>query len=220
MNFRLVAHNIIYKLMTSKSSHKRLGKKAGWHVNLEKIHNNSLVISAGAGHDISFELELIEKKQCRIVLLDPSPTGMNTISKTKLPKKLFFLPMALLDLVGEVKLAPPIDREEGSWRMAADNIGEEMPCTTVSQIMSEYSISSIDLLKIDIEGFEYQVLYDILQRRLAIRQICVEIHQGPDFQKTRYDRWRLVTSLYRAGYRLIHSEGWDHTFLHRDCFKK
>ena len=45
---------------------------------------------------------------------------------------------------------------------------------------------SIDLLKIDIEGFEYEVLEDCLEDRIPIKQICVEFHDFfPEISKAK-----------------------------------
>lgn len=212
-------HNLVYGLLTLKIKTSRIGGAVSWNVKMQGIDEKSFVISAGAGHDISFELDLVARTGCRLVLLDPSPTGCKTVGNMKLPPEITFESTALSDRTGHIILAKPVNMLEGSWRVAVDGDGDEMACTTITEIMDRYSKSSIDLLKIDIEGFEYQVLQDMLIRKIPVKQICVEIHQGPEFGKTRRDRWRLIYHLYRSGYRLIHSVGWDHTFLHRSAFK-
>jgi FkbM family methyltransferase len=212
-------HKLVYRLLTLKIKTYRIGAAASWNVKMQVIDENSFVISAGAGHDISFELDLVARTGCRLVLFDPSPTGCKTVGNMKLPPEVTFESTALSDRTGHIILAKPVNMLEGSWRVAVDGDGDEMACTTIAEIMDRYSKSSVDLLKIDIEGFEYQVLQDMLLKKNPVKQICVEIHQGPEFGKTRWDRWRLIYDLYRSGYRLIHCEGWDHTFLHRSFVK-
>lgn len=204
-----------YGLLVKKIKTKRIGGAAAWNLDLRGITESSFVISAGAGHDISFELDLVDRTGCQLILLDPSPTGCNTVANIELPKKIAFEPVALSDQTGYMKLAKPLNMQEGSWRVDFDGEGEKMPCTSISEIMERYEQKKLDLLKIDIEGFEYQVLKDIIRRKIPIRQICVEIHQGPEFGKTRWDRWIIIYGLYKLGYRLIYHKGWDHTFIHK-----
>lgn len=213
-------HKAVYSLLIQRAKTSRIGGSAAWNLNMQKVDNNSFIISAGVGHDISFELELIARTGCQIVLLDPSPTGCKTVEKIQLPPEITFAAIALSDRVGQMTLAKPANLLEGSWRVAVDGEGDTMHCTSIGEIMERHSKSSVDLLKIDIEGFEYQVIQNIIFEKIPVKQICVEIHQGFEFGKTRWDRWRLIYLLYRSGYRLIHYDGWDHTFLHRSAIKK
>jgi FkbM family methyltransferase len=213
MNPSLLFHQVIYRLLTNRMPIIRLGNEAGWSLDIQGLNSKSFVISAGAGYDISFELDLVSRSGCSLVLLDPSPTGCETVSKVQLPSGMFFEPMALSDQVGRLLLAKPLKNSEGSWRIPTNGNVDEMPCTTITEIMMQHSVEVLDLLKIDIEGFEYQVLEDVIRHQIPVRQICVEIHQGREFKKTRYDRWKLIFKLYKSGYRIIHHDGWDHTFL-------
>lgn len=220
MGLSLILHNIVYELLTHEAKTLRVGGKAAWNLNMQAIDRRSFVLSAGVGHDISFELDLIARTGCQMVLLDPSPTGCKTVENIQLPPEITFEPIALSDRSDEMTLAKPENHLEGSWRIAVDGVGDKMPCTTIGAIMNRYSKNSVDLLKIDIEGFEYQVLQDMIDKQIPVKQVCVEIHDGNAFSKTRWDRWRLIYHLYKSGYRLIHHEGWDHTFLHSSAFKK
>jgi FkbM family methyltransferase len=220
MNLSLMLHEAVYSLLIQRAKTLRIGGRAAWNLNMQEVDKNSFVVSAGAGHDISFELELIAQTGCQIVLLDPSPTGCKTVEKIQLPPEITFEPIALSDRTGQMTLAKPANLLEGSWRVAVDGEGDTMPCTSIGEIMERHSKSSVELLKIDIEGFEYQVVQDIILNKIPVKQICVEIHQGFEFGKTRWDRWRLIYQLHQSGYRLIHYDGWDHTFLHRSAIKK
>lgn len=56
--------------------------------------------------------------------------------------------------------------------------------TTIEQIFQENNINHIDLLKLDIEGAEYDVLYNLPQNLYdKIRYIALEIHDHPVHQK-------------------------------------
>ena len=66
-----------------------------------------------------------------------------------------------------------------------------------------------DFVKMDIEGFEYDIIHQFLDRQIPIRQLCVEFHGWLRPGQTR----STILRLYRAGYRIIHKHRGDHTFL-------
>jgi hypothetical protein len=101
---------------------------------------------------------------------------------------------------------------------ADEDSGEAMQFVTLADIANQFSKQRIDLLKIDIEGYEYEVLEDLLRNPLKVTQICVELHQEPQVPgRTRKDRWRIINALRRAGYVLLHHLHWDHTFYLRNA---
>jgi hypothetical protein len=81
--------------------------------------------------------------------------------------------------------------------------------------MQENGWNHIDLLKMDIEGFEYAVIDDILAHRLDVRQICVEFHCDTQIRVsyTRLHVLRYVLRLIVAGYRLVHWTNSEFTFV-------
>jgi len=195
-----------------------LGKECQWTLSDRGLGPESRVLCAGAGHDISFEKALIDAYGCRVVLLDPSPTGVATVAREALSEeKLRFLPLGLSDTDGELEFQEPAEAEEGSFRSAtASGIAtRRFPCKSLPTLMQEWRWPQIDLLKIDIEGAEFGVLRQIVEQRVLVRQICVELHHGPQFGRSRMESVRAILGLRRAGYDLVHRFQWDHTFLRR-----
>lgn len=211
---------IFYNLVTRKRANLiTLGTVCPWTICADGLNAESNVLCAGAGHDISFERALITSYGCKVVLLDPSPTGITTVRKESLPaENLRFSPVGLAGRDGLINFQKPRDIREGSFvggaALASD--GCAFPCETPSTVMSKLGWSRIDLLKIDIEGFEYDVIQHILERRLNVRQICVEFHHGGLFSHKRSKTVKTVLALRRAGYDLINRNSWDHTFIRRD----
>lgn len=189
-----------------------------WTYNAAALGPASHLLCAGAGHDISFEKELIAAHGSRVVLLDPSPTGIATVQQENLaPEQLRFMPVGVAGKDGVLCFEAPLDATEGSFRKSESECARffEFPCKSLSTLMNELGWSRIDLLKIDIEGSEYEVIQEILTNRLDVRQICVEFHYGPAFGHTRLEMIRAILALRRAGYDLVHRIHWDHTFLRR-----
>ena len=71
------------------------------------------------------------------------------------------------------------------------------------------------LCKLDIEGFEYEVLESLLQAGIRPAQIAVEFHHfmpGIPWRRT-FDSWR---QLEQAGYRMVRKRQTDCLFVREE----
>ena len=179
------------------------------------LTRESIVYSGGVGRDVTFENELVQRVGCRVLLFDPSPTGVATMAQAENQIDEFkFNPVALANHSGSISMSPPLDAREGSWFSQASRAATiQVPCRNLSTLMHENAHERIDLLKLDIEGGEYEVLDDILERRISIRQICVEFHHGTLPGIRRSQTVRAILRLIAHGYKLLCQEGNNHTFL-------
>ena len=218
MNYRLFLHRIAYAVLQRNMGRLvTLGTQEQWTF-LPRLNSDSFVVSGGAGNDISFELALIQRFGCPVALFDPSLPGKTTVARHKSNSdKLHFFEMGIAAAKGVNFLkAPANDPTLHSWVKADEKTGEAMQFLTLADIMSDFGKQHIDLLKIDIEGYEYEVLEDLLDSSLRVTQICVEIHQEPQVPgRTRKDRWKAIRALRKAGYALLHHHHLDHTFYLR-----
>jgi len=188
-----------------------------WTICPTGLGSDSIVYSAGVGSDITFEHALVQNFKCHVILIDPSPTGVKTmeVSENKIPQ-FRFLPVALAGRSGKVTLAPPLDPEGDSWFAQKDAPGSlQVASEDVGSLMQRNGHAHVDLLKLDIEGCEYEVIESILQNRLSIGQIAVEFHHGilPGF--TRGQTIQTMLKLIRHGYTLVDQTGANHTFVAR-----
>ena len=186
-----------------------------WNFYPKDLNAQSIVYSGGVGKDISFEQSLVQQFGCSVVLLDPSPTGLATMAlpANQIPQ-LKFMPIGLADSCKTLKLAPPHYPEEGSWfkhNGSGDSI--EVLCEDLATLMKKNGHQHIDLLKIDIEGAEYEVIDDLVRRRLPIKQILVEYHHGILPGIKRSDTIRSILKMVRSGYKLLDQYGNNHVFL-------
>lgn len=200
----------------SAQDKETLGRGSQWTVLTRSLGPESVVFSGGVGEDISFELQLIERFGLKVYIFDPSPVGQATINGALkgcqgLASHLIFHP---LGLAGSDSASFAIGGGDGEsiWlRTAIDGCGSRMGCTTIPRAMSASSQKHIDLLKLDIEGFEYDVIESCLSSQIPITQICVEFH---DFfpEIPRVKTRQTIAALRRAGYVLVHKARHDHTF--------
>lgn len=207
---------IAYGLVTRRHPNKvRLGGAWQWTIDPTGLGPDSVVYCAGAGDDISFEKALVERFGCKVVVLDPSPTGKLTMSRPENQTPgLLFEPVGLADEDAEYSFEAPEEREKGSYVPGRARPGADtFPCLSLPTLMRKHGHSRIDLLKMDIEGFEYRVLEQILVQHLPIRQICVEFHHFMLPELSNFDTMKMILRLRGRGYRLIDRVYWDHTFL-------
>ena len=82
-------------------------------------------------------------------------------------------------------------------------------CYDLATIMSRNGDSHIDLLKMDIEGFEFDIVNQFLDQNIPVRQLCVEFHRWFRPGETLWT----IARLYRNGYRIIYKQYGDFTFV-------
>jgi len=168
----------------------------GWPFDLDLIPTGSTVISAGIGNDLSFDKWLIENKGCHMVMIDPTALAMETVENAALPKdKYTFIRAALCANTGTIHFGK--DRSNGAGifsehKWLVDALG-------INDLLESYPDAI--MLKMDIEGAEYQVL-DAMKRQ-DIPQIGVEFHHRcDDNEYTREDTAQRIERLVSWGYNL------------------
>jgi FkbM family methyltransferase len=186
-----------------------------WTFCPDGLDSNSIVYSGGVGNDISFEHALAKQFGCVVYLLDPSPTGVKTMSLPENNVPFFrFMPVGLAGSCCTLRLAPPLYADEGSWFATERSAGAiEAQCLDLATLLKQNGHDHVDLLKLDIEGAEYSVLDQILDAKLPVRQILVEFHDGllPGIRLRQSIRatWRLLA----RGYKLIAEVGTTRAFI-------
>jgi FkbM family methyltransferase len=217
--FRDLRYRLFYGLVLRKRSDLATlcapASICPWTICTTGLDRNSIIYSGGVGSDISFEHELVRRFGCKVVLLDPSPTGVRTMAmgENKIPQFNYF-PVALAGHTGALRMAPPLVANGDSWYTTREGRAEvEVSCTDLTTLMARNKNEHIDLLKLDIEGSEYEVIDDILKRAIPIKQICVEYHHGILPGIRRSQSIRSMLKLMRRGYRLVRQEGLNHTFI-------
>ncbi|MES1221842.1 MAG: FkbM family methyltransferase [Bacteroidota bacterium] len=178
----------------------------GWTIKKDSLNCNSTIISAGIGNDISFDLSLITKYHATIIGIDPTPQVEDWLLRQKIPGSFKFLPIGLSNEDGEAKFYKPINEHHISHsinpvtKMSTDFI--TVPILSLSAIMLNNMLTHIDLLKMDIEGFEYVVIKDIVNEEILIHQLLIEFHHGL-YGFTNRDTVNAISLLNTVGYKIF-----------------
>lgn len=209
---------------------QRLGTRyGGWWVFAPAVRREPLLIDCGLGLDISFPAGFLQRFGGRVLGIDPNPAALQ-YARAHAPERMEIRDAALWSEAGrELKFHLP--RRLDSLPQGADGVsgsllsshgyagGEELSVRTTSleELLAQAAASECDVLKLDIEGAEYDVL-DALCRSGGIRragQVLVEFHHGWT-ERTPQDTRDAVAQMEAGGFRLCHTEGRNHIFVRRD----
>jgi FkbM family methyltransferase len=193
---------------SSSADVQRVGDiDSGWVI--KKSPAPVVVYCAGVGQGVSFELELAKTCPRPILVFDPSPTGMTTMAESDTHNIRFF-PIGLAAKTGVIEFSLTEYVGQVSRSTSKSGFGKvSFDCWNLPTVMDNNGDTVIDLLKMDIEGFEYEIIDQFLDQRIPIRQLCVEFHPWLMPGRT----FKTIARLYRAGYRIIYKHRGDHTFL-------
>lgn len=200
---------------------ERLGRDSGWWVVSSRLKDGAAVLSGGAGNDISFELDLARNRGCQVAVFDPSPTGVATFERSGgAGASLAYFPVGLDGHDHRVGFAAPQDAREGSYSITRADVAAvlELDCLSPASALGRAGFREVELVKIDIEGFEYAFLDAMLAAGITPHQVAVEFHHFlPHIPIGR--TWRAIRRLHAAGYRIVHKEQCDYLFVHRSLLE-
>ena len=200
----------------------------GWYVATSLVPASPRVLSLGIGGDITFDRIMIERFGASVVACDPTPLAADTVLRAHMPTTGFlFLPSAVSDYDGHGTFEPVLvgGQPTGCYRLTrADPAGGTRIGVTVRSLASlirERFPGGIDILKMDIEGSEYEALPDLLSAGLRPGQVLVEFHHRFADRGTAATL-RTVQMLREAGYALVRlsDQGPEYTFVHERLLKR
>jgi FkbM family methyltransferase len=155
-----------------------------WTVCLDGLDETSVVYSFGAGTDISFDLDLHHRTGARIHIFDPTPRSIEWINRQKLPNGVQFHDFGIGAKDGTITFYPPRRSASSHFspvvRYRKIGIGETItaPVYRLSTIVRQLQHDRISLLKMDIEGGEYDVIDDLADQGVAPEKLLVEFHHA------------------------------------------
>ena len=173
-------HGITVETMVPVEQHG-IGLGA-WILTPVGLSGNSVVYSFGVGRDLSFDLSIVRRFGCQVNCFDPTPVSARWVRRQVLPSLIRFHELGLAHYDGTLDFHPPRRQTSAHFTPVKrywDDAGEGVvsaPVQRLSTIMRMLDHRHIDLLKVDIEGGEYEVLRDIVESGVAVNQLLVEFH--------------------------------------------
>jgi FkbM family methyltransferase len=172
----------------------------GWIVPDGLIEPSWICYCVGAGGDVSFDLELIRRYGATVRAFDPVAEYVESAIEQAAGEPRFSAHQAAVAASdGPVRMQVTHDARSRSVSSAGlyestDYI--ELPGRSLTSLMSELGDEQIDLLKLDIEGSEYELLPTVDLRGLGVKVFAAQLHHTGSVKQAR----ALVAALGRAGY--------------------
>ncbi len=221
-----------------------------WVIPKNFLNKNSICYLVGAGEDISFDVGVAEKYGSKVFVFDPTPKAIQHFKEFEkcilknekmsinnsssefynLNKEtlalLHFYELGLWKEETVMKFYSPKNPEHASYSISNIQKTEnyiEARVDRLSSIMKKLRHSSIDLLKLDIDGAEYDVLRSIIEDRLDVKVICVE-YDEPHFSPGHNTLSRIVgslKSLMALGYVIADASKFcNYTLVRKDVYEQ
>jgi FkbM family methyltransferase len=179
----------------------------GWPVIPTRLPHQPLVYAFGVGEDISFDLAIIRKLGATVHAFDPTPRSQEWVGgQSDLPDQFNFHPIGVGGSDGTAEFFPPAKENHVSFSNAPTDQQNGPPIVaeicTVETLQRRLGHRRIDVLKMDVEGFEYDVIRSLERADVRPGHLLVEFHHGM-YRATDEDTLDAVARLRRLGYRLF-----------------
>ena len=152
----------------------------GFYIATDFVNQNSVVYSFGIGKDISFDTELIELHSCTVHGFDPTPRSIDWIENQEVPEEFIFHSYGIDIVNGEKTFFLPDNEIHISGSVHPTNQlkdkGIKVQMKSLETICNTLRHSRIDVLKMDVEGSEYDIIPYLLNMKTPIKQLLIEFH--------------------------------------------
>ena len=151
---------------------------------------------------------------------DP-PRAQAWIAGRELPGAFHFHPIGIGGRDGTAAFYPPAGEGHVSFSSApaANQSGAPVhaPIRRLATLMADLGHQGVDVLKMDIEGFEYEVIADLVASSVRPLFVLVEFHHGM-YQAKDQDTLGAVAALRAEGYGLFYvsATGCEYGFVRAD----
>jgi FkbM family methyltransferase len=157
----------------------------------------------GAGADISFDLELMQRYDMRVRCVDPVQEYVDAALASAFGETRFTACRAAI-AASDGPLRMQQTHHPGSRSLSAAQLYDtrdfvEIPGRTLPSLMAELGDERVDLLKLDIEGAEYEVLPTLDLRALGVKVFATQLHHNGSVAAAR----ALIAGLNADGYELV-----------------
>ena len=220
-----------YREWRLPSGYIRLGTRyGGWWLNRRLVRPDPLLVDCGLGRDISFDVAFLSRFGGTVIGIDPNPASL-TWCREHCPPGMHLHDRAFWSKAG-LTMTFHLPRPAEQLPRGADGVsgslleshvyvagGEAREVITIDldEALATARRTDCDVLKLDIEGAEFDVLLDLARSGSLgrCRQLLVEFHDGitgHDLAETE----RVVQAVCDAGFRLVHVESRNHIFCRSD----
>lgn len=182
----------------------------GWTYDISFLNSNSIVYSVGLGEDTSWDEGIMNRLGLHVWGFDPTPKSVSYVKmRSNLHRKEFyFTPEGLSIQKKNLTFTKPANPNHVSMRQGVHSDGGDkimVPVNTLENWMKKHGHSYLDILKLDIEGSEYDVIENwIKQKKFPMNQLLIEFHQRFFTNQKRHEA--VLKGLLTNGFEIIHDK--------------
>jgi FkbM family methyltransferase len=175
----------------------------GWRIPEGAVGEGQICYCIGSGGDITFDLELIRRYGAVVRAVDPVEAyGAAALKAAEGEPRFSFRQAAVTVSDGPIRMQS--HHEAGSASLSAAGLYDtdewiEVDGRTIPSLMREFGDDHIDLLKVDVEGIEYDLVPTLDLVGLGVRVFAIQLHHTGRVR----DAMRVIEHLDRQGFRLI-----------------
>jgi FkbM family methyltransferase len=192
--------------------------EGGWAISQDSLGPKSVVYSVGIGEDASFDLSLIRKYGCSVHAFDPTPKALEWAARNCQDERFQLLPVALAKYDGSLRLFLPRNPQYVSASLEKTTLTSEQyfdaPCHRLATLMKRLGHDHLDVLKMDIEGAEYEVIDECVASGVLqnVSQLLIEFHHWiPQFGVQRTQK--ALMQLRSCGFQVAWVSQWGYEVL-------
>jgi len=185
-------NNLLLKLLQSNSkAYSNLSVDKNFNNIINKLDQKSIVLDIGAniGNVSSY---ILENKSCKVYSFEPNVLCFEILKRRFIDdKRIKIYNLAISNFSGKTNLylhhkskgiSDSTYLESSSLKETKDNVSKnnyiEINVFNIEDLLSKFE--RIDLIKIDIEGSEYEIMPFLIKNRLKIQCVLCELHGKPD----------------------------------------
>jgi FkbM family methyltransferase len=185
-----------------------------------RLSANSVVIDAGCSYEADFSVYMMEQHGARAYGVDPTRKHRAALQalENRYRGRFVHLPFAITADDGTLTFHESTTNESGSVLVDHVNVRNDetipYPVTAISlkSLMKHVDADAVDMLKLDLEGAEYELLATVEKADLApFRQVFIEFHHHAIGQFNEADTRRLVERIRGFGFSCFSLD--DHNYL-------
>jgi FkbM family methyltransferase len=175
----------------------------GWRIPEGAVGERAICYCIGAGGDTTFDLELIRRYGAIVRAVDPVQAyGAAAVDAAAGEPRFTFRQAAVAVHDGPIRMQ--LHHEALSHSLSAAGLYDtdrwvEVDGCTIASLMREFGDDHIDLLKVDVEGSEYELMPTLDLVALGVRVFAIQLHHTGTVR----DAMRLIEGLERQGFRLV-----------------
>jgi FkbM family methyltransferase len=169
----------------------------------ERIGADWVCYCVGTGADVSFELGLIETRGVEVRSFEAVLNLADYVREQTHGEPRLSIEHAALALEdGPVRMQVshvPVSQSVSAAGLYDGSNYVEVPGRTLASMMEEHDDDRIDLLKVDVEGLEYELLPTLDLRALGVQVLCTQFHHTASVGEAK----ALIARLRDEGYELV-----------------